>query len=482
MGIAIVPEKWSQRKSDISFYDTIRELTDNSVDAKAKNITIIISEDTCAVCDDGEKSMNAERLNACFIEGRSDKDEVEIGSFGVGLKQSVVQLNSDGSGSAVCHMLSGTLDYRNKPFYGYVSVCPKTINENIEKLGAEGWTIEPAINLTDRPEKNHHQWFLLKMYSEFVIQNEEFNTGTVALFTGCDVPELKDENLLATRARLLTHLGERYYELLVKNQIKIAIRQVSNNGKYEESLVSPIDWLMRPMTGTTIFEFEHTEEDKPTPLIFRIAVTHQNNYLVRVLKQQPYQNINSENSGISLCFNGVMVAFATKNQIVTPKIQEAYRMLGTKGKREKIFFNQGDNYSSQLRVLVYADGHWADSIYMDESKNAFTFSDKLAPVLAQLMVELDKAKKYSETMKDNAPVNAPTNPPVNATTTSTKTSSHASNIQIVVNPTTLIKDVTLEDLMEIGWQILEEYPEENRSMLFDFSSRLTTEIVEKLGL
>lgn len=479
MGIAIVPEKWSQRKSDISFYDTIRELTDNSVDAKAKNITIIISEDTCAVCDDGEKSMNADRLNACFIEGRSDKHEIEIGSFGVGLKQSVVQFNSDGSGSAICHMLSGTMDYRNKPFYGYVSVCPKTINENIEKLGAEGWTIEPAINLTDRPEKNHHQWLALRLYSECVIQNEEYNTGTVALFTGCDVPELKDENLLETRIRLMTHLGERYFELLQHNKIKIAIRQVNNNGKYEESIVSPIDWLMRPMTGTTIFEFEHSEEDKPTPLVFRIAVTHQHNYLVRVLKQQPYQNINSENSGISLCFNGVMVAFATKNQIVTPKILEAYRMLGTKSKREKIFFNQGDNYSSQLRVMVYADGHWADSIYMDESKNAFTFSDKLAPVLAQLMIELDKAKKYSETMKDNAPVNTNVNTPVQVPI---KTSTPTSNIQIVVKPPAPIKDVTLEDLMEIGWQILEEYPEENRSMLFDFSARLTTEIVDKLGL
>ncbi len=479
MGIAIVPEKWSQRKSDISFYDTIRELTDNSVDAKAKNITIVISEDTCAVCDDGEKSMNSDRLNACFIEGRSDKKEIEIGSFGVGLKQSVVQFNSDGSGSAVCHMLSGTLDYREKPYYGYISVCPKIVNENIEKFGAEGWSIEPAINLVDRPEKTHHQWLAMRLYSECVIQEEEFNTGTVALFTGCDVPELKDENLLETRIRLMTHLGERYYELLQSNKIKIAIRQVSNNGKYEESIVSPIDWLMRPMTGTQIFEFQHTEEDKPTPLIFRIAVTHQNNYLVRVLKQQPYQNINSENSGISLCFNGVMVAFATKNQTVTPKILEAYRMLGTKSKREKIFFNQGDNYSSQLRVMVYADGHWADRIFMDESKNAFTFSDELAPVLAQLMIELDKAKKYSETMKESAPVTSTTVVPTKTSTTSVSTTF---NNQTLVNRPAPIKNASLEDLMEIGWQILEDYPEENHAILYQFNQKFALKIVEKLGL
>lgn len=476
MGIAIVPEKWSQRKSDISFYDTIRELTDNSVDAGAKNITIVISEDTCAVCDDGEKSMNSDRLNACFIEGRSDKKEIEIGSFGVGLKQSVVQFNSDGSGSAVCHMLSGTLDYREKPYYGYISVCPKIVNENIEKFGAEGWSIEPAINLVDRPEKTHHQWLAMRLYSECVIQTEDFNTGTVALFTGCDVPELKDENLLETRIRLMTHLGERYYELLQNNKIKIAIRQVNNNGKYEESIVSPIDWLMRPMTGTQIFEFQHTEEGKPTPLTFRIAVTHQNNYLVRVLKQQPYQNINSENSGISLCFNGVMVAFATKNQTVTPKILEAYRMLGTKSKREKIFFNQGDNYSSQLRVMVYADGHWADRIYMDESKNAFTFSDELAPVLAQLMIELDKAKKFSETMKDTAPVNNTTS------VVPTKTSTTSSHVHIAVNRPATIQNVGMEDLMELGWQILEDYPEESHPILYQFNEKFVAKIVEKLGL
>jgi hypothetical protein len=277
----------------------------------------------------------------------------------------------------------------------------------------------------------------------------------------------------------MTHLGERYYELLQNNQIKIAIRQVSNNGKYEESIVSPIDWLMRPMTGTQIFEFQHTEEDKPTPLIFRIAVTHQNNYLVRVLKQQPYQNINSENSGISLCFNGVMVAFATKNQTVTPKILEAYRMLGTKSKREKIFFNQGDNYSSQLRVMVYADGHWADRIFMDESKNAFTFSDELAPVLAQLMIELDKAKKYSETMKESAPVTSTTVVPTKTSTTSVTTSF---NNQTLVNRPAPIKNASLEDLMEIGWQILEDYPEENHAILYQFNQKFALKIVEKLGL
>ena len=79
-----------------SIYSAISEIVDNSIEAQAKNIAIILyvtqrsgSDKVAriAILDDG-KGMNDKTLQDCLVFGSSTKSERKsIGRFGVGLGQ-----------------------------------------------------------------------------------------------------------------------------------------------------------------------------------------------------------------------------------------------------------------------------------------------------------------------------------------------------------------------------------------------------------
>ena len=79
----------TQAQTGISFHKQIKEITDNSVDAGAKNIdiTLDIDKNILTVEDDG-CGMDATRLENATIAAISNKDVItgQIGRYGIGLK------------------------------------------------------------------------------------------------------------------------------------------------------------------------------------------------------------------------------------------------------------------------------------------------------------------------------------------------------------------------------------------------------------
>lgn len=389
----IVPVKLPQRKSNISFNDTVRELCDNCIDAQTTKIDIFLFENAISIVDNG-KGMDLRDLDDAFVTNSSTKhnDKTLIGKWGVGLKQSIIQFNKDNDES-VCHIISGTYSERMKrPVYAYGEFSPKIINANIEKYGVDGWKIPASVDLYGSNDKSPLQSLLLKTFFDIIFVKEEFHTGTIVLIKNASVPELIHSNLKNTIESLKIHLGEAYYNILKQRKLSINIHDKSN--KVSE-LVTGNDFLLRDIPGTQVFsQWEYKVDDIPTPLKFTIVITpKEKNKTINT-----YLPINNDNNGIYLVCNNVVVARATKNHIVTPDIKKNYLDLRQDKKitRKKIWFNSNDSYSTMLRVAIECDGHWQKLIQLDQEKIAFTFHDDLSKELANLMIQLDKAMQQSQ--------------------------------------------------------------------------------------
>jgi hypothetical protein len=387
-----VPVKLPQRKSNISFNDTVRELCDNCIDAQATKIDIFLYENAFSIVDNG-KGMDLRDLDDAFVTNSSTKhnDKTLIGKWGVGLKQSIIQFNKD-KDETLCHIVSGTYSERMKrPVYAYGEFSPKIINANIEKYGVDGWKIPSSIDLHGASEKTSLQTLLLNTFFEIVFEKEEFHTGTIVLIQNTSVPELIKSNLKYTVESLKTHLGEAYFNILKQRKLKINIHDKTN--KINE-FVSGNDFLLRDIPGTQVFsQWEYKLDDIPTPLKFTIVITPKE----KNKSADTYLPINNDNNGIYLVCNNVVVARATKNHVVTPDIKKHYLELRQDKKivRKKLWFNSNDSYSTMLRVAIECDGHWQKYIQLDQEKIAFTFHDDLSKELANLMIQLDKALQKS---------------------------------------------------------------------------------------
>ena len=151
----IAPVKLPQRKSNISFNDSVRELCDNCIDAGATKIDIFLLENNLFIVDNG-KGMDLRDLDDAFVTNSSTKQNNKnfIGKWGVGLKQSIIQFNKD-KNDVVCHILSGTMSERFKrPVYAYGEFSPSVINKNIEQFGVNGWKIPNSIDLYNSNEND----------------------------------------------------------------------------------------------------------------------------------------------------------------------------------------------------------------------------------------------------------------------------------------------------------------------------------------
>jgi hypothetical protein len=396
----IAPVKLPQRKSNISFNDSVRELCDNCVDAGATKIDIFLLENNLFIVDNG-KGMDLRDLDDAFVTNSSTKQNNKklIGKWGVGLKQSIIQFNKD-KDDVVCHILSGTMSERHKrPVYAYGEFSPSLINKNIEHHGVDGWKIPASIDLysVNENDKTRLQSSLLNRIYELVFENGEFRTGTVVLIKNASVPELILDNLSNTAGSLNVHLGESYFNILKRRKLKIFIHDKLKNTTEQ---VTGNDFLLRDIPGTDIFsQWEYQRDDVLTPLKFTVVITPKETKKTI----ETYLPINNDNNGIYLVCNEVVVARATKNHIVTPDIKQNYiKLLQDNGltkkkniTRKKIWFNINDSYSSTLRVAIECDGNWQKYIQLDQEKISFTFHDDLSAELANLMFELDKAMQES---------------------------------------------------------------------------------------
>ena len=397
----IAPVKLPQRKSNISFNDSVRELCDNCIDAGATKIDIFLLENNLFIVDNG-KGMDLRDLDDAFVTNSSTKQNNKnfIGKWGVGLKQSIIQFNKD-KNDVVCHILSGTMSERSKrPVYAYGEFSPSVINKNIEQFGVNGWKIPNSIDLynSNENDKTNLQSSLLSRFYELVFENGEFHSGTVVLIKNASVPELIQNNLSNTTESLNIHLGESYFNILKRRKLKIFIHDTLKNTTTQ---VTGNDFLLRDIPGTEVYsQWEYRRNDVPTPLKFTVVITPKETKKTI----ETYLPINNDNNGIYLICNEVVVARATKNHLVTPAIKENYlKLLQDNGSltkkkniiRKKLWFNINDSYSSTLRVAIECDGNWQKYIQLDQEKISFTFHDDLSEQLANLMIELDKAYQES---------------------------------------------------------------------------------------
>ena len=379
----IFPAKLPQRKSNISFYDTIRELCDNSIDANATEINIYLHENHIVIIDNGNGMTSSQLDNAFKLNSSNpEKKETSIGKWGVGLKQSIIQLNKD-KDDVICYVLTGHSSYPNNYFFN--EFYPKYINEKIEEFGIDGWKIPPAKNqkdISDHPIKNK---MLLTYYYDYINKKEDFNSGTVILVKNTSVPELDNsKSIEETKANLHIHLGECYFSLLGNEIINIKINNVS---------VKPKDFLLRNLKSK-IVTWEYIRKDIPTPLKFTLAITPK----AKDLKDKnitPYLPINNNNNGIYLSCNDVVISRANKKHIVTKNIEQFYKSISKKRIRKTIFPDAGDNYFVHLRILIECDGYWQKYIQLDQEKINYTFHDELAEILADLMHKIDEYSSHS---------------------------------------------------------------------------------------
>lgn len=386
----IHPKSTLSKKSNISFVDTIREICDNSLDANATKIYVVLDINKIFVIDNGN-GMNLQELNEAWIQEHSKKkgEKNSKGCFGVGLKQSVAQLNEK-TYNTFSNILS--ISKNNPNCLGWTEYNPTIINL-LNSQGLDGWKNEPAYDLAKVKEITENQIYFKKLYSAYLKANN-FNHGTIVGFWNTSIADLESSvEINNTIKEVITHLGECYFDLIQKGNIEI---EVNSN------TVKPLDPMLRYSNLVQIneWETEHPNNKNASKLKFTIAITPKHKIFK---KQEPnlHSDINNENSGIYLKRNGVIISKAIKSLPVTPDIATIYKEIGGNGKRDCLFWNGGNSETSHIRLLIESDSTWDDIIKIDQEKINFSFHPNMNKILAEMMLQLDKANKISKPIKSS---------------------------------------------------------------------------------
>ncbi len=501
---SIIPAKYPARKN-IPFFDTCREICDNSIDAKATTINIVLEKNQIFFIDNG-KGMNKEDLNYSLVSGRSGKTTKSdtLGKFGVGLNQSIAQFNKDAD-IAQAHFLSLTWDNNyDKPTYSYIKISPEEINKNLSKDAIEGWKIQPSVDLF-QTQKNDIQNYLMQLCSKYIWNEGPFQSGTIVGIIEASIPELKSKNFEAISKELSCHLGTSYYNLLKDKKLKINILYQKNNIKHITPVL-PIDLLLRNEKDVETFFYKEYQHSKCTSTLkVHIIVTPKDRKFQKpkddeLTKNSPYY-INNDNNGIALQHNGVIICRGIKRIPISNSLADKIRAIqkdnniSSNGKlRDYIWWNSNDSYSSPIRVLLEIDSQWHINklIQLDQEKTSFEFHEDIENILADIYIELNKAYNYSTDDKnptDKKPINPPITQTSTPTPTPTKTTSSNPPIKTYAPPTTkttspptpqltTIKKTSpdREEWIKLSHEIARSYNEEIRSQLFDFSQKLYNKI------
>lgn len=489
---SLIPSKYPERKN-IPFFDTVRELCDNSVDAKATTINIILQRNQIFIIDNG-CGMNNDVLNKSLISGNSGKTNKTntLGKFGIGLNQSIAQFNKDAR-ITQAHFLSLTWDeYFDKPSYSYIKISPEEINKNIDKLGViDGWKIEPAIDLY-RTEKNEIQRYLINLCSDLVWKDGPFQSGTIVGIIKTSIPELRTDDFEELTNELSCHLGMSYYNLISNKKLKINIR-------YNDIItpVQPIDFLLRNVQDVEVFlEKEYTHKLCKNPLKITIVVTPKDKEITKPHKDEMTKNspfhINNDNNGISLQHNGVIINKGIKRIPITKSLETKIRAsLKEKNKtttgaiRDYIWWTSNDSYSSPIRTLIEIDSEWHinNLIKLDQEKTSFEFHEELDDILADLYINLNDAINHSkqktktitqEETITTTPIVTPTKTPTTKPTPAPKPTSQISSTPII--KTYNKNKYDLSKWRELSHEVSRTYDESLRAELFDFSEKLYKKI------
>lgn len=316
------PETAIETVRDNGYNDTasaISELIDNSIDANAKNVQILIFEKTVTkanrpmkeiseivVVDDG-KGMNVKEMATSLQFGNGtkskNKDEDTLGKYGVGLPNASV---------SQCKKVEVYSWQNNKELYTYFDV-DEIISNKQEKIN--------PIEEKKLPEKIKEQ---VSMYA----------SGTAIVWSKCDELDIaRGETLFRRMNKKLCRIFRHYLDHSKSFQKNVNMTYKIVGGNFEQKLL-PNDPLYLTTPNNTpgyeneeVMELKSNDDDpregkieltffnkktnktEKSDVIFRFSYIKDSIWRKETDKVSPFQNHLKNNQGISFVRNGREIDF-----------------------------------------------------------------------------------------------------------------------------------------------------------------------------
>ena len=316
------PETAIETVRDNGYNDTasaISELIDNSIDANAKNVQILIFEKTVTkanrpmkeiseivVVDDG-KGMNVKEMATSLQFGNGtkskNKDEDTLGKYGVGLPNASV---------SQCKKVEVYSWQNNKELYTYFDV-DEIISNKQEKIN--------PIEEKKLPEKIKEQ---VSMYA----------SGTAIVWSKCDELDIaRGETLFRRMNKKLCRIFRHYLDHSKSFQKNVNMTYKIVGGNFEQKLL-PNDPLYLTTPNNTpgyenveVMELKSNDDDpregkieltffnkktnktEKSDVIFRFSYIKDSIWKKETDKVSPFQNHLKNNQGISFVRNGREIDF-----------------------------------------------------------------------------------------------------------------------------------------------------------------------------
>ena len=310
----------------------ISELIDNSIDAKAKNVQILVFEETVTksnrpqkqisqiiVLDDGS-GMNENDLKTSLQFGNGTKLDADkgIGKFGIGLPNASV---------SQCRKVEVYTWQKNKSLYTYLDI--DEVKENKQQ------------NINDVKERDLPE----NIKNEIKIKD----SGTAIVWSNCDRLDIaRGETLYRRMSKKLCRVFRHYLDKNSKFKQKINISYKVVDGGFEEDLV-PNDpmYLSIPNNlpgyeNEAIMELKTNDDDaregkieltffnpktknyENSNVYFRFSFIKDNIWKKETDKQSPFQIHLKRNSGISFVRDGREIDFGNFGYFTTYELKDRY--------------------------------------------------------------------------------------------------------------------------------------------------------------
>jgi len=316
------PETAIETVRDNGYNDTasaISELIDNSIDANAKNVQILVFEKTVTkanrpmkeiseivVVDDG-KGMNDKEMATSLQFGNgtksNNKDEDTLGKYGVGLPNASV---------SQCKKVEVYSWQNNKELYTYFDV-DEIINKKQEKIN--------PIEEKKLPEKIKEQV-------------SKYASGTAIVWSKCDELDIaRGETLFRRMNKKLCRIFRHYLDHSKSFQKNVNMTYKIVGGNFEQKLLPNDPLYLTTPNNTPGYENEEvmklkSNDDEPregkieltffnkktnktekSDVTFRFSYIKDSIWRKETDKVSPFQNHLKNNQGISFVRNGREIDF-----------------------------------------------------------------------------------------------------------------------------------------------------------------------------
>ena len=310
----------------------ISELIDNSIDAKAKNIQILVFEETITksnrpqkqiskivVLDDGS-GMNENDLKTSLQFGNGTKLDADkgIGKFGIGLPNASV---------SQCKKVEVYTWQKNKSFYTYLDI--DEVKENKQQ------------NINDVEEKNLPE----EIRKEIKLKD----TGTAIIWTNCDRLDIaRGDTLYRRMSKKLCRVFRHYLDKNSKFKQKINISYKVVDGDFEEELV-PNDPMYLSVPNNlpgyedeAVMDLKTNDDDtregkieltflnpktnnyENSNVYFRFSFIRDDVWKKETDQTSPFQIHLKRNSGISFVRDGREIDFGNFGYFTTYELRDRY--------------------------------------------------------------------------------------------------------------------------------------------------------------